>query len=185
MAFCALTFIGIALFLKRPAQPAAPAPVAVAPETPATPEPPLTPMPPPPPRPLTAEEQQATNDAEIDRLQEWSRNDDPQSLSNILADLTSSQKDVRDAAIEATKQFDSTNAIPALKAAAANATDTDEQIAMLEAVKFIELPPLTFSPPTPGQAQAAQQQRAQRQAQMPQPNQTQNPPPSPSQTGPN
>ena len=64
---------------------------------------------------LTDEQRQAAIDAEIDRLQQWSMNDDPASLSNILADLTSPEKEIRDAAIEATKEFGSTNAIPALE----------------------------------------------------------------------
>ena len=72
---------------------------------------------------LTPEQQQAAIDAETDRLQQWSMNNDPASLSNILADLTNPEKEIRDAAIEATKQFGSTNAIPALKAVAANTTD--------------------------------------------------------------
>jgi HEAT repeat protein len=75
-------------------------------------------------------------------------NDDPASLSNILADLTNPEKEIRDAAIEAAKQFGSTNAIPTLKAVAANTTDTEEQIALLEAANFLSLPPVDFSQPT-------------------------------------
>jgi HEAT repeat protein len=78
-------------------------------------------------------------------------NDDPASLSNILADLTNPEKEIRDAAIEAAKQFGSTNAIPTLKAVAANTTDTEEQIALLEAANFLSLPPVDFSQPTPPQ----------------------------------
>jgi hypothetical protein len=110
-------------------------------------------VPPPPPAPvavapvstnaLTPEQHQATIDAETDRLQQWSMNDDPASLSNILADLTSSEKEIRDAAIEAAKQFGSTNAIPTLKALAANTTDTEEQIALLDAADFLALPSIS------------------------------------------
>jgi hypothetical protein len=91
----------------------------------------------------TDEQHQATIDAETDRLQQWSMNDDPASLSNILADLTSSEKEIRDAAIEAAKQFGSSNAIPVLKAAARNTTDTAEQIALLEAADFLSLPSIS------------------------------------------
>ena len=52
---------------------------------------------------LSAEERAA----EIDRLQDWSTNDDAESLNHIVADLTSPEKEIREAAIEATKQFGS------------------------------------------------------------------------------
>jgi hypothetical protein len=120
---------------------------------------------------LTPEQQQAAIDAETDRLQQWSMNDDPVSLSNILADLTNSEKEVREAAIEATKQFGSTNAIPTLKAVAANTTDPEEQIALLQAADFLSLPAISDSgvqlPRTPEQIQAATQKQAQRQSHNP------------------
>ena len=146
---------------------------------------------------LTAEHRQAAIDAETDRLQEWSMDDDPASLANILADLTNPEKEIREAAIEAAKQFGSSNAIPTLKAVAANTTDTEEQIALLEAANFLSLPGMTFggpaTPQTPEQIQAAAQRRAEskarRQAQMqnragnqnPQSPPDQNPPPAPNQ----
>ena len=52
-----------------------------------------------------------------DRLQDWSMNDDAESLNHIVAGLTSPEKEIREAAIEATKQFGSADAISALKAA--------------------------------------------------------------------
>ena len=91
-------------------------------------------------------------------------NNDPASLSNILADLTNPEKEIREAAIEAAKQFDSTNAIPTLKAVAANTTDTEEQIALLEAADFLslpDLPPSTNPPQTREQMKAAAQQARQ------------------------
>ena len=102
---------------------------------------------------LTPEQRQTAIDAETDRLQQWSMNDDPASLSNILADLTNPEKEIRDAAIEAAKQFGSTDAIPTLKAVAANTTDTEEQIALLEAANFLSLPPVDFRQPTPPKTQ--------------------------------
>lgn len=90
-------------------------------------------------------------------------NDDPQSLSNILSDLTSPEKEIRMAAIEAAKQFESTNAIPVLKAAAANAEDNQEAIAMLEAADWLALPNADFN--TPGtRPQLTPDQIAQRKA---------------------
>jgi len=111
----------------------------------------------------TDEQRQAAIDAETDRLQQWSTDDDPTSLSNILADLTSSEKEIRDAAVEAAKQFGSTNAIPALKAAAESTDDVQQKIAYLEAADFLALPSMDLTapsanPPTPEQIQMAQQQ---------------------------
>ena len=106
---------------------------------------------------LTPEQRQAAMDAETDRLQQWSANDDPASLSNILADLTHPEKEIRDAAIEATKQFGSSNAIPTLKEVAANTTDTQEQIDLLEAANFLSLPSLVV---TPQPAQTMEQMKA-------------------------
>ena len=162
----ALAFIVAALLLKprKENPPIAVAPAATSEVVNASPPPlPATP----PPKPLTDEERQDAIAAEVSRLQDWSMNDDPASLSNILADLTSPEKDIREAAIEATKQFGSTNAIPVLKSAAVNSTDTDEQIEMLEAANFLALPPLRDmqSSLTPEQREAIKQQQAQRRAQ--------------------
>jgi len=130
----------------------------------------------PPPTVLTPEQREAAIDAEVDRLQEWSLNNDPASLSNILADLTYPEKKVRGEAIEAAKQFGSTNAIPVLKGLAAHDEDPEEKAALLEAADFLSLPSLTFSgsgtgtPMTPEQIQKAQQnwnaKEARRQALM-------------------
>src|ERR1035438_6602648 len=48
---------------------------------------------------LTDEQRQDAIDAETDRLQDWSMNNDPASLSNILADLTNPEKANRTPAI--------------------------------------------------------------------------------------
>jgi len=93
----------------------------------------------------TAEERQAAIDAETDRLQDWSMSDDPASLSNILADLASPEREIRQAAIEATKQFGTTNAIPALKSAADNTDDAGEKQACLDAIEFLSLPSIDAS----------------------------------------
>jgi hypothetical protein len=189
--------VGSIIYLKSHSS--APAPNTA----PASAAPTPTPAPAPAPAPvvvkkiLTPEQRQAAIDAETDRLQEWSMSDDPASLSNILADLSNPEKEIREAAIEAAKQFGSSNAIPTLKAVAANTPDTEEQIALLEAANFLSLPSMTFggpaTPQTPEQIQAAAQRRAEskarRQAQMqnragnqnPQTPPDQNPSPAPNQ----
>jgi hypothetical protein len=108
-------------------------------------------------------ETQADVENEISRLQDLSTKADSASLSAILDDLANPEKAVRLAAIEATKQFGSRDAIATLKASVANTPDTDEQIALLQAADFLSLPTLSDSdvqlPRTPDQIQAAQQRR--------------------------
>ena len=143
----------------------------------------------------TPEQREAAIDAETDRLQEWSMSDDPASLSNILADLTNPEKEIREAAIEAAKQFDSTNAIPTLKAVAANTTDTEEQIDLLEAANFLSLPTLALGTKpaqtmeqmkaAAQQARQAHQNRLQKGAQSQNPAGTQSSPDQNAPVGPN
>lgn len=161
----AILAVGVGAFLKRHPNWPAPVPVAIAAPAP-RPATVAAPLPPPPtPAVSTTPAPVETPDEEIDHLQEWSRNDDPQSLLNILADLANPDKGVREAAIEAAKQFGSTNAIPALKTAAMNSTDPDEQIEMLQAASFLALPSIGSIHLTPEQMQAAQARAAQLQAQ--------------------
>jgi hypothetical protein len=154
---------GGVVYLKRHSDAPAPPPAAVA--APA-PQASTASLPPPLPLPsaMSAPAPTVTPDEEIDHLQEWSRSDDPQDLTKILADLTNTNKDVREGAIEAAKQFGSTNAIPALKAAAFNSSDPDEQVEMIQAAQFLTLPPLDVTPPTPEQIAAVQARIAQNQA---------------------
>ena len=97
---------------------------------------------------LTEDQREAAIDAETGRLLQWAMMDDAASLSNILADLTSPEAEIRAAAIVAAEQFDSTNAIPALRAVADVTTNAVELAALWEAIKFISLPNLfEGSPP--------------------------------------
>ena len=154
---------------KRPLNSQGPASVAVA--APAAPvNVPTLPLPAPvavTPPPPTLEERQAAIDAEKMRLYKWSMSGDSANLPNILADLNSPDKEIVMAAIEAAKQLGDTNAIPALKAAAAKTDDNQEAIAMLNAANFIALPEVTLTafngtqvPQTPQQVQAQAQSKA-------------------------
>lgn len=168
--------LGVALYLKKnlgnmPAPPAspevAPVPAAVSDRVTSV-APPPAPIPAAPvvTKVLKAEQRQDAIDAETDRLYQWSMDDDSTSLSNILADLTNPEKEIREAAIESAKQFGSTNAIPALKAAVEITDDLQEKVAYLEAADFLTLPELDFgspgqaTPKTPEQIQADGQRRA-------------------------
>jgi HEAT repeat protein len=168
-----LLFLGMVLLFKQHAANASkPAEVAPAPTiTSVAPAPALAPAPAPVvvKKTVTPEEREAAVNAEKDRLLEWERNDDPESLSKILGDLTHPEKEIRLAAIEATKQFGSKDAIPTLKELVKNTDDTEEQAALLEAADFLSLTPMSDSsvqlPRTPEQIQAEQQKIAQAEAQ--------------------
>jgi hypothetical protein len=111
---------------------------------------------------LTPEQRQAATDAEIQRLFQAGMSDNPDDLAVILADLSSPEQDIREAAIQAAKQFGSTNAIPALQAAAENTTDPKEKIELTEAADFIALPSFGLNtnaaPKTPEEIQTFQPQ---------------------------
>lgn len=159
----AVLAIGGAIWFKKSSAPASvpPAPVAEVAPTPAS-----TPAPAPVivKKAMTPDERQAVIEAEKDKLYAWSMANDAQSLSNILGDLTSPEQEIRMAAIEATKQFGDTNAIPVLKGMAANTTDNQEAIAMLQAADFIALPSVTFTKADPNQQLTPEQQQARDQA---------------------
>ena len=164
---------GILLIKHQGAPPPAAAPIAITETKPAAPQtvPAVTNIPPPAPAPvatntLTPEQRQAAIDAETDRLQQWSMNDDPASLSSILADLTNPEKAVRKAAIEAAEQFGSTNAIPVLKNLAAKDEDPEEKTALLEAANFLSLPSIfeVGKSITPAEREARRQARIQKHA---------------------
>src|SRR5438034_523515 len=122
----------VMIFFKRPSPvPNPPAEMAAATNPPPTPA--SAPVSVRPPAPLKttvapADRQQVIAQA-TEELTQWSMNNDPQSLSNILGALASPEKEIRLAAIEAVKQFDNTNAIPVLRAMAANTDDHEEAAA--------------------------------------------------------
>jgi HEAT repeats len=79
----------------------------------------------------------------IAELQELQTRDDVQSLQAILGELTNSDKTIRQAAIDATTQFGSRDAIPVLKDLAARTPAPDEKAELLDAADFLALPSLT------------------------------------------
>ena len=132
-----------AFFLKHSP---APAPVQTAPVAAAA-APPPAPVTAAPPQPVAVAKpvDTITNRDEYireekNRLSSLAMNDDAGSLSNILADLYSPDKEIRLAAVSAAEQFESTNAIPVLKAVAANTDDPQEAIAMLKAADWLSQP---------------------------------------------
>ena len=81
--------------------------------------------------------------ARLDKLRELQSNDDAASLQAILAELANSDKTIRSAAVEATIQFGSRDAIPVLKDFAARTADPAEKKQLLDAADFLKLPTLT------------------------------------------
>ena len=169
-----------AFFLKRhlssAVPPAAVPVVTTAPESPAKdlsanlqplPQPPPLPAPAPVPAPapaptLSPEDQIAAINAEVERLRLAGLSDNPADLQIILADLNNPEKEIREAAISAAKQFGSTNAIPALLTAATNTADPAEKIELLDAANFVALPSISLNsnptPKTPEELQAIKDQ---------------------------
>jgi hypothetical protein len=92
---------------------------------------------------MLADEHQIYVQDHIDKLQELQAHDDAPSLQAILSELTNSDKEIRAAALEATIQFSSRDAIPVLKNLAARTDDPDEKKELLDAAEFLELPSLT------------------------------------------
>jgi hypothetical protein len=90
-----------------------------------------------------AADHEAYVQAHVEKLQELQANDDARSLQAILSELTNSDITIRAAAIEATTQYGSRDAIPALKNLAANTLDPDEKQKLLDAADFLALPSLT------------------------------------------
>ncbi len=69
--------------------------------------------------------------------------DDPLSLKEIVSELANPNAQIRKAALDATIQFGSRDAIPDLTIAADRSMDAEEKKAILDAIEFLKLPSLT------------------------------------------
>jgi LAS superfamily LD-carboxypeptidase LdcB len=81
--------------------------------------------------------------ARVTQLGQLAMRNDPASLQTILSELTNSTKAIRQAALEATVQYGSRDAIPKLQEIAAATEDQKEKAAILEAAEFLQLPSLS------------------------------------------
>lgn len=79
----------------------------------------------------------------ITALQDLAWFDDPESLKKILAELHSPLPEIRAAALEATIDFSSNEAIPYLEVISAGTYDVVERGKITEAIEFLKLPTLT------------------------------------------
>lgn len=76
-------------------------------------------------------------------LMRLAMNDDAASLESILKELRNPNRNIRDAALQATIQFGSRDAIPSLNESAQRAEDDSEKKQLLAAIEFLKLPSLT------------------------------------------
>jgi hypothetical protein len=105
--------------------------------------------------PLTegdADQREMLIEQRVAELMELAMDDDPNSLAQILAEMTNSELEIRKGAIEAVKQFGSADAIPKLKETAARTEDPSEKAALAEAIEFLSSSSLIAAPATPGAA---------------------------------
>jgi len=77
------------------------------------------------------------------QLLEMAMTDDRTSLDSILSELANRDPEIRKAALEATIQFGSRDAIPKLADAASQTDDPNEKAALTDAIEFLKLPSLT------------------------------------------
>ncbi len=82
----------------------------------------------------------AQRSAELEKL---AMNDDAASLETILSELDNRDPQLRDAALRATIQFGSRDAIPKLKEVAARTDDPQAKRALEDAAAYLTLPSLT------------------------------------------
>jgi HEAT repeat protein len=87
--------------------------------------------------------QEAYKSEMLVKLADLGMNDDSDSLNSILNELGNRDPEIRLAALEATKQFGSRDAIPKLMDAASQTDDSQERAAIYEAIEFLKLPSLT------------------------------------------
>jgi hypothetical protein len=78
-----------------------------------------------------------------EQLMDLAMNDDRTSLDTILSELTNRDPEIRKAALDATIQFGSRDAIPKLTDAASQTDDPNEKTAITDAIEFLKLPSLT------------------------------------------
>jgi hypothetical protein len=79
----------------------------------------------------------------VDELMDLAMADDAASLDMILSELTNQDPEIRKAALEATKQFGSRDAIPKLMEVVSQVDDPKEKVEIVDAIEFLKLPSVT------------------------------------------
>jgi hypothetical protein len=82
---------------------------------------------------------------ELDQVRELQAGgSDPNTTALLLGKVTSREPEVRRAALEALKQLNDTNAIPALEQAMSTVEDAREKVAFLDVIDYLKLPEATI-----------------------------------------
>ncbi len=80
--------------------------------------------------------------AKTEALNDLAWEDDPESMGKILAELRSPLPEIRAAALQATKDFGSREAIPYLRVIARDTADLQEEKNLKDLIEFLEIPTL-------------------------------------------
>jgi hypothetical protein len=91
----------------------------------------------------TEEAHQAYVEKRTAELMDIAMTDDRTNLDTILSELSNRDPEIRKAALEATIQFGSRDAIPKLTDAISQTDDPNEKAALADAIEFLKLPSLT------------------------------------------
>jgi len=79
----------------------------------------------------------------VQELLDLGMEDDSKSLQTILSELSNANPEIRSAAVEATIQFGSQDAIPELENAMLWAENSEQRKEIANAIEFLKLPKLT------------------------------------------
>lgn len=100
-----------------------------------------------PPKPASTASTEDAHQAYVEKrtaeLMDMAMTDDRANLDTILSELGNRDPEIRKAALEATIQFGSRDAIPKLADAASQTDDPNEKAALADAIEFLKLPSLT------------------------------------------
>jgi hypothetical protein len=94
-------------------------------------------------QPATEEAHQAYVEKRSSELMDMAMTDDRTNLDSILAEISNRDPEIRKAALEATIQYGSRDAIPKLTDAISQTDDPNEKAALADAIEFLKLPSLT------------------------------------------
>jgi HEAT repeats len=87
-----------------------------------------------------APETQEWVDSRVHELSDLAWFDDAESLKKILAELSNPNPEIRTAALAATREFGSREAVPYLQAIAEKSTNSAEKNSLAELIEFLNLP---------------------------------------------
>jgi hypothetical protein len=91
----------------------------------------------------SADAHQAYVEQRSTQLMDIAMTDDRANLDTILSEMSNRDPEIRKAALEATIQFGSRDAIPKLADAISQTDDPNEKAAIADAIEFLKLPSLT------------------------------------------